>query len=183
MANLEQAIATQLANIEKRSGKSLTELTAALQASGLLKHGEQIAFLKQEFSLGHGDANMLAHHARALSVPATDDPLDAIYGAAKAALRPLHEALMAQIQGFGPFEIAPKKTYLSLRRKKQFAMIGPATKAQIEIGLNVKDLTTHTRLKALPAGGMCNYTVRLSAAGEIDAELLGWLRRAFDSAG
>ena len=95
----------------------------------------------------------------------------------------LHEQLSAEIDKLGPHEKAPKKSYLSLRRKKQFATLGPATKEQIELGLNAKDLPASARLKVLPAGGMCQYSVRLSSAAEIDAELMGWVRAAFDAAG
>ncbi len=90
---------------------------------------------------------------------------------------------MAAIAGFGPFEIAPKKGYLSLRRKKQFAMVGPATKTQIEIGINAKGLAAGERLVALPPGGMCQYKVRLASPAEVDAELLAWVRAAYDAAG
>ena len=89
---------------------------------------------------------------------------------------------MKQITALGEFEIAPKKTYLSLRRKKQFAMVGPATKDQIEIGLNAKALPPNPRLKALAAGGMCQYTVRIASAAEVDQALLGWIRAAYDAA-
>jgi len=114
---------------------------------------------------------------------AADDPLDAIYAGNKAALRPLHDQLMARITGFGTFEVAPKKAYVSLRRKKQFAMLGPATQTQLELGLNAKGLPADARLKAMPPGGMCQYTVRLSTPAEVDARLLAWLRTAFDAAG
>ena len=60
-------------------------------------------------------------------------------------------------------------------------MVGPATKDQIEIGLNAKSLPADARLKALPPGGMCQYAVRLSSAAEIDSALLGWLRAAYDA--
>jgi hypothetical protein len=30
---------------------------------------------------------------------------------------------------------------------------------------------------------MCNYKVRLGAVGEVDAELLDWMRAAYNSAG
>jgi Domain of unknown function (DUF5655) len=137
----------------------------------------------QRFALGHGDANTLAPPRPWLHAPADSDALDAIYSGAKAALRPLHDAVMQRIHALGPFEIAPKKTYLSLRRKKQFAMVGPATKDQIEIGLNAKSLPSDPRLKALPPGGMCQYTVRVSSAAEIDAALIGWVRAAYEAAG
>ena len=83
--------------------------------------------------------------------------LAGIYAGPKAGLRPVHDALMAKIQAFGEFEVAPKKGYVSLRRKKQFAMIGPATNTQVEVGLNMKDVPATARLKAMPAGGMCQY--------------------------
>jgi len=186
MADPQAALATQLRNIEAKTGQTLAQWRAVIARSGLAKHGEVRAMLIERHGLGYGDANTLAHAARADPTPAgaaAGDPLDAIYSGNKAALRPLHELVMGTIKGFGDFEIAPKKAYLSLRRKKQFAMLGPATQTQIELGLNAKGLTADPRLKALPPGGMCQYTVRLSAASEVDAKLVGWLRTAFDAAG
>jgi hypothetical protein len=61
-------------------------------------------------------------------------------------------------------------------------MLGPATKDAVELGLNAKGLPASARLKALPPGGMCQYAVRLSSASEIDAELLAWVRTAYDAA-
>lgn len=195
MSSIDKAIATQLANIEKRTGKSLDELKALVQACkanpATSKHTQIVAHLKQSLGMGHGDANTLVHIAlqsdgasvAALQEAAGADVLDAIYSGAKAGLRPLHEALMTRLQEFGEFEIAPKKTYLSLRRKKQFAMLGPATNTQVELGLNSKTLVGGERLKALPPGGMCNFKLRLSSATEIDAQLLDWARAAYAEAG
>jgi predicted transport protein len=191
MSDLEKAAATQLANIEKRSGKSLKELAAIIRASGLTKHGEIRDMLKRDLGLGHGDANTLTHHvlksdgqsaavAAGLSV---DDVVAALYAGPKASLRPIHDKLMAEIRKFGEFEIAPKKTYVSLRRKKQFAVIGPATKTQVEVGLNVKGLAPAERLVEQPANSMCNYKVRLSTVAEVDATLIAWIKKAFESAG
>ena len=109
--------------------------------------------------------------------------LEDIYAGPKAALRPIHDAFMRGIEPFGPFEVAPKKGYVSLRRKKQFAMIGPATNSRVEIGLNMKGVSGGERLLAQPPGGMCQYKVKLTQAGEVDAELLAWVRQAFDAAG
>jgi hypothetical protein len=109
--------------------------------------------------------------------------LDEIYAGPKAALRPIHDKLMTAIDAFGPFEIAPKKGYVSLRRKKQFAMIGPATNTRLEVGLNMKDVAGTDRLAALPPGGMCQYKVKVTEASEVDAALVAWVRRAYDQAG
>jgi hypothetical protein len=184
MADPQAALATQLRNIEAKTGKSLAQLRALIAQSGLSRHGEVRAMLIERLGLGYGDANTLAHAAKADAAPAeAGDPLDAIYAGNKAALRPIHDSVMARIERFGAFEIAPKKGYVSLRRKKQFAMLGPATQTQVELGLNVKGLPADARLKAMPPGGMCAYTVRLSTPAEVDAELLAWLRAAYDAAG
>lgn len=184
MADPQAALATQLRNIEARTGETLTQLRKVIGDSGLTKHSEIRTMLMQRYSLGHGDANTLAHMAKAEPAPAAgDDALAAIYSGKKAELRPLHDLVMARIAEFGEFEIAPKKTYLSLRRKKQFAMVGPATQTQVEVGLNAKSLPADARLKVLPPGGMCQYTVRLSTPAEVDKKLVDWLRTAYDAAG
>lgn len=195
---IDKAVATQLANIEKRTGKTLAELLDIVKASGLAKHGQIVAMLKADLGMGHGDANLIAHRHKAAAegeapaaakpaaaaAPASGgDSADAIYVGPKAALRPIHDALMAKIAKFGDFEIAPKKGYISLRRKKQFAMIGPATNTRVEVGINAKDLTPTDRLEAMPPKGMCQYKVRIGAAAEVDAELIAWIRHAYDAAG
>ncbi|HQR11828.1 MAG TPA: DUF5655 domain-containing protein [Casimicrobiaceae bacterium] len=185
MADPHSAISTQLRNIEAKTGKSFAQLCKLIADSGLAKVGEQRSMLMEKLGLGYGDANMLAIRAREAAAPASADadPLDAIYSGAKAPLRALHERLAAQIDKLGAHEKSPKKTYISLRRKKQFAMLGPATKDQVELGLNARNLPASARLKAMPPGGMCQYTVRLSRPGEIDAELMGWVKAAYEAAG
>jgi hypothetical protein len=186
---MDKAIQTQLANIEKRTGKSLSELTAIVKGSGLTKHGELRDMLKKDLGMGHGDANTLVHHAlqshgaAAAEGKSDNEVLDAIYAGPKAAMRPIHDRLMAAIAKFGDFEVAPKKTYVSLRRKKQFATIGPATNTRFEVGLNMKGVPGTARLEALPPGGMCQYRVKVADAKEVDAELIAWIRQAYDAAG
>lgn len=195
MADPAAATITQLENIQARTGKTIAELHAAVATSGAAKHGERRSWLMEHFKLGYGDANAVALFigkplpdlggvAASTTAPAPNgDPLDAIYTGARAALRPLHEAVMLQVRALGAFEETPKKSYISLRRKKQFAMVGPATKESVEIGLNAKGLPTHARLKLLPPGSMCNATTRITNAAEVDTLLQGWLRTAYDAAG
>lgn len=184
--DIDKALATQVANIEKRTGKTLAELTAMVNDSGLEKHGERVAMLKRDLGLGHGDANTLVHLAKRAAEPAPDageDPLDGIYTGAKAGLRPIHERLMERIGTFGAFEVAPKKGYVSLRRKKQFATLGPATKTAVEIGLNAKDERVGAPFTRLSPGGMCQFKARIGSLDEIDEALLSALRIAWDEAG
>jgi hypothetical protein len=189
MGSLDKAFQTQLDNIQKKTGKSLDELAAIIQKSGLIRHGEIRDYLKRELNLGHGDANALVHAVfqsdgqRATEGKSTDAVLDEIYTGAKAGMRPIHEALMKQIIKFGEFEIVPKKGYVSLRRKKQFAMIGPKTNTRFEVGINAKDLNKNARLLEQPKGNMCNYIVNVTDAQEVDSELIAWLKNAYEGAG
>ena len=191
MADMEKALATQLANIEKKTGKSLAQLTTAIKKSGKTKHGEIRDWLKESYGLGHGDANVLTHTAlksdgasKAKAAGAsTGDVLDEIYAGKKAHLRPVHDKLMQAIAKFGDFEIAPKKGYVSLRRKKQFAMLGPKTNERFELGLNLKEDIKDARVKAQAPGGMCQYIVPLSEAKEVDAKIVSYVKRAYDAAG
>lgn len=187
MADPADAARTQIRNLEQRSGKTLAQLHALLLKSGADKHGAMVKLLKEQLGMGHGDANLVAHTFRQQAAPAAAaedaDPLDAIYTGKKAELRPLHEALLRRLVKFGAFEQAPKKTYVSLRRAKQFATVGPGTKGRLAVGLNLREFEPGERLVALPKGQMCQCVVHVGDAKEIDAELLGWIRAAFDAAG
>ncbi|MBX3175085.1 MAG: DUF4287 domain-containing protein [Gemmatimonadaceae bacterium] len=187
MADEAKAMATMVANIEKQTGKTLKQLGDALAKSGLSKHGELRSFLMEKFKLGHGQANTVVHLTKgaqgAAAAPAGDDPLDAIYVGKKADLRPIHEAVLKLLKPLGEIEVSPKKDYISYRRKKQFLMVGPKTNTQVEIGLFSKTLKAHARLKAMPAGGMCPFTTRLSDVGEVDATLAGWIKQSYGDAG
>jgi len=145
--------------------------------------------LKEKLGLGYGDVNMLVHVVlksdgeRAAEGKSEDAVLDEIYSGAKASFRPIHEKLMKEIGKFGEFEVVPKKGYVSLRRRKQFAMIGPKTNTRFEVGLNAKDLRKNARLLEQPRGSMCNYIVQLTDTQEVDAELVGWIQSAYEGAG
>jgi hypothetical protein len=191
MSILDKARETQLKNIQIKTGKSLAELTALIQGSGLTKHGEIRDMLIRELGLGYGDATMLVHfallsdgqsaaQARGAS---SDEVVDEIYTGAKADLRPIHDRLMAEINQFGEFEVVPKKGYVSLRRKRQFAMIGPATKTRVEVGINSKTLEATDRLIGMPPGGMYQFKVNVTDASQVDAELIAWIKQAYDAAG
>lgn len=191
MSSVERGKATQIANIQKRTGKSFEELSQLIQSSGLNKHGEIRSMLMEKLGLGFGDATMLVHFVlktdsqiqvqeKGLSM---EGVLDEIYSGPKASLRPIHEKLMSYINQFGEFEVAPKKGYVSLRRKRQFAMLGPASNTRFELGINIKQLEADERLIAQPAGGMCNYKVKLTEAGQVDEQVVAWVRKAYEAAG
>ncbi len=191
MSTVERAKMTQLSNIEKKTGKTLEELTAFIQSSGLSKHGEIRSMLMEKLGLTYGDAHNLALYALNADAQlaakekglSTSEVLDEIYSGPKASLRPIHDKLMSAIDQFGEFEIVPKKGYVSLRRKRQFAMLGPGSNTRVELGINIKSIEDDDRLIPQPDGSMCNYKVKLTDENQVDDTIIAWVRKAYEAAG
>lgn len=177
---------TMIKNLEEKTGKSLEEWVQILRAGNFSKHGDMVKFLKEEHGMTHGYANLVVHTARD-SGPLTEtggEDLVAAQYAGKEHWKPLYERLLEEVQKFGgDVEVSPKKAYVSLRRKKQFATLRPASKARYEIGLNLRGKEPAGRLELEKPNAMCTHRCNLAAAEELDAEVLGWLREAYDAAG
>ncbi len=102
----------------------------------------------------------------------------------KETLRPIYEKLIEVVTKFGlDVLVTPKKTSVSIIRKKQFALIKPATKTRIDIGLKIVGKELTERLKnSGPFGTMCTHSVQLSDVDEVDKELKDWLVEAYEKA-
>jgi hypothetical protein len=189
MATVEAALQSQIRNIEEKHGRTMDEWAALLASRGLSRHGEMMPVLKNEFGLSHGNANRVAIEvgARAGGKPkpaAGTDAADELYSGKKAGLRPIHDRLMATVCGLGDdVEVAPKKAYLSLRRRKQFALIQPAA-AHVDLGLILPGEPPTGRLERSGSfNAMFTHRVRVPSAAAVDKQLESWLRRAYDAAG
>jgi hypothetical protein len=191
MTTPEDGIRSQIRNIEAQYGRPMSEWTEVVRSSGAVKHTEVVAMLKADHGMSHGSAHRVALVAReaiagatAAPVPDAGDPADQLYAGRRAALRPLHDLLMATVTGFGDdVAVAPKKGYVSLRRRKQFAMIQPGA-ARVDVGLILAGTATTDRLEAAGSfNALFTHRVRVSAVHDVDGELTGWLREAYDRAG
>lgn len=182
----EEQEASMIANLKEKTGKSLDQWLKVARAAKLEKHGELVKHLKSDHGLTHGYANLVAHKtfkSDAGSAASEDDLIAQQYAGDKAALRPIYDALIAKVKKFGKdVEAAPKKTYVSLRRNKQFALIQPTTKTRIDVGLNLKDAKPTARLeKSGSFNAMVTHRVRVSEKKDIDRELVEWLRSAYEA--
>ena len=138
---VERAAATMTANLKEKTGRTLEDWLALIGPADGRKHGEILKWLKSEHGVSHGFANHITHYAlNSASVSASDEDLvGAQYAGPKSGLKPIYDALMVIAEGLGPdMQAAPKKTYVSLRRAKQFALIQPSTKTRVDLGLNLK---------------------------------------------
>ena len=178
----EEMAASMISNLKEKTGKTLPQWLKISRGSGEAKHGAIVKFLKTEHGVTHGYANLIA--AKTLESGEPTDPVEAQYSGGKEALKPIYTAFVRAVKKIGKdVEIAPKKTYVSLRRRKQFALIQPSTKTRVDVGLNLKGVPPAGRLE--PSGSfnsMCTHRVRLESKKDVDAELEGWLKDAYDRA-
>ena len=179
---MEKALQTMIDNMPEKTGKSLIEWKAILKTKSFSKHSEAVNFLKKKHQVSHGFANTIV----TLSKEEQDTPADLVANQylGKEGLLPVYERLLSVVKNFGQdVIITPKKTSVSIIRKKQFALIKPATKTRIDLGLKLKDKPTTDRLEnSGPFGSMCTHRVRLSNAEQIDSELKEWLKEAYQQA-
>lgn len=185
MAKSPEAMAeTMIANMKAKTGKTLAQWLPIVGTSGKGKHGEIVKFLKSEHGMTHGFANLVAHKAlKSDAASATTDPVLTQYAGDKAALKPIYDALIEAARACGDVEIAPKKTYVSLRRARQFAIIQPSTRTRVDLGLNMKGVEPIGRLEASGSfNAMVSHRVRLEKPGDVDEEVIAWLKAACSSA-
>jgi predicted transport protein len=184
---MDKATQTMIDNLHKTTGKTLEEWITIAKKQNIAKHGEMLAFLKDNHGLSYGYANLVAHKAKGSDAGSAENQDELIENQYKGKehFKPIYDKLMADIQRFGKdIEIAPKNAYVSLRRKKQFAILQPATKTRFEIGINLKGQEPKGKLEAVPqANAMCSHKINLASLADIDKEVINWIKQAYDHAG
>ena len=180
---MDKALQTMINNMPEKTGKSLAEWKKILKTKAFAKHSEGVKFLKSEHGVTHGFANTIVTLSKEEN--RSDEDLVTNQYTGKEALVPIYEQLLKTVKKFGSdVVITPKKTSVSIIRKKQFALIKPATKTRIDLGLKIKDKPTTDRLEnSGPFGTMCTHRVRITATDDINKELISWLQEAYEKAG
>ena len=171
----------------EKTGKPLDHWIEVVKKSKLEKHGEILKMLKADHGFTHGFANFVSMKARKADA-GSNDPAAILanqYSKGKEHLKPIHDKLVEEIKKFGSdITFTPKMDSVSCIRKKQFALIKPATKTRMDLGLKIKDKATTDRLEnSGPFGAMCTHRVRMETVEDVDGELLGWLKESYEKAG
>lgn len=180
MATVAEGINSQLRNIEQTYGHSIDELTQVIAKSGLTKHPEVVSMLKTRYGMTHGAAHRVSLTARdrlGVGSAKATQPTSAV-------AQSVYDHLLALATSLGPdVEQAPKKGYVSLRRRKQFAMLQPGAK-WVNVGLVLPGAAAAGRLEsAAKWNALFTHRVRVGAVAAVDAELRSWLRAAYRAAG
>ncbi|MDZ7935751.1 MAG: DUF4287 domain-containing protein [Emticicia sp.] len=183
---MEKNVASMIENLKEKTGHSLEEWKVIITNQGLKKHGEIVKFLKENHNIGHGYAaeiGLKVLGSDADSASNADDFIVSQYKG-KEHLKPIYDKLIAEIEKFGSeFEIAPKKAYVALRRKKQFVILNPASKTRFEIGFNLKGVEANGKLENEKPNGICSHKINLTDINDIDDEVISYIKMAFNMAG
>ena len=176
-----------LDTVYSKTGKTVAGFALLAQQQGLTKHGELVAWLKNDFALGHGHANavvavLLKSESRAAPM---DDKIGKLFAGKKAIWQPACAALLKQVKGFSDDAvIAPNDSYINiLRSKKKFAILQISTLERIDIGIKLKSLAPTDRLELAGTwNAMVTHRVRITDSSQLDAQLLEWLGMAYNAA-
>lgn len=180
---MDKALQTMIDNMPAKTGKSLEEWKKLLKAKAFAKHSEAVKFLKEEHQVTHGFANTIVTLAKEDN--ASDEDLLTSQYKGKENLLPIYDKVLSMVRKFGAdVQVVPKKGSVSLVRKKQFALLKPATKTRMDLGLKLPGKALAGRLESSgPFGTMCTHRVQLTDAKEVDGELQDWLTEAYNKAG
>jgi len=174
-----------LDSIKAKTGKTPADFAKLAAKKGLTKHGDVIAWLKKDFELGHGHANAIA---AVLLKPgagkaSAEEKLESLFSGTKASWRRSCDKLFTQVKKFGAdVAIEANETYVNLLRdKKKFGIVKPASAERLDVGIKAKALKPTGRLEASGSwNAMVTHRVKIADPKEIDAELVAWLRVAYD---
>lgn len=179
---VEKAMQTMVANMPEKTGKSLEEWQAYLKTKSFAKFSEAVNHLKKEHGVTHGFANAIVHLSQ--NADSDDDDLLHAQFEGKEELKPYYSSLEKAISAFGSdVDFSIKKTYVSVRRKKQFGIIQPSTKARLDVGINLKDTPLAGKLEQSGSfNSMVSHRWRVESASDITPELIGYLQKAYEQA-
>jgi predicted transport protein len=180
-------VQTMISNMPEKTGDSLEGWFSKLKVNKLSSHKAIMSFLKDEHGMTHGYANTISllFRQKAEGGPPTHEELVEAQYEKKQDLRPIYEHLLKEVKAFGDdVEVAPKKSYVSMRRGKQFAIIQPSTKTRMDLGLNLdsEQPSTGCLNKGDKWSGMCTHTIEISSVDEVTPEVIDWMRKAYQGA-
>lgn len=128
-------------NLKSTTGKDLSNWLNEIKASGIEKRNDIINLLKNEYNFGHMNASLLSGIYTNGGKPvygSTDDLLENQFAKAET-MRPLYDEFIKFVtDAFPESTVLPKKTYISILEKREFAAIN-IKKTELRVGFDLGD--------------------------------------------
>jgi predicted transport protein len=172
-------------SLAARTGRSLEEWLALVQASQLdpLDQNAVRGWLRREYGVPQNSQWAIADAAARSAgwvPPTVPEYLDRQYAGAKAALRPVYEALAAAIGQLGDdVTVEGRGSYIPFVRGRQFAAIAAAARDRVDLGLRFTDPPDAGRLQPASGPGQATHKVSLRSVDDVDDEVLDLLHVAY----
>ncbi|MFA3792686.1 DUF5655 domain-containing protein [Aliiglaciecola sp. SL4] len=183
MATPEEMAQTMRNNVESKTGKTMNAWFEVISKGQQEKHGQIVKMLKSEYGVTHGFANLIANDFLKPNAESSDDSglIDIQYSGPKQDLKVIYDSIIGGLESFSEMQISPKKSYVSLRRNKQFALIQPSTKTRVDVGINLKGVEPQGQLEASGSfNSMVTHRVKITDIAQVNQTLFDWLKMAYE---
>jgi hypothetical protein len=175
-------------SILERTGRSRDEWLALVASSGIdpLDQNAVRRWLRIEHGVPQNTQWALADAAAQAAGwvrPTVEDYIDGQFEGTKAALRPLFDVVRDAAMALGSdVTVEGRGTYVPFVRRRQFAAVAVLS-ARLDLGLRLPDPPASGRLLPAKGPGQATHKVELRVPGDVDDELRGLLRAAYDQNG
>ena len=183
-------------NLPSETGRSLAEWVRLVRKEGPEGAAERVAWLRHEHKLGKATAALVldavdgraeADNDHKAYLRAAPEYVEAMYGGARAGLRPIHDRLIQVSRALGSdVRVCPGKQSVPLFRAALFAEIKPVSRQRIELSLALKGASRDLIRPPLAQIGGATRVARLThrlafdALDQVDQQVRDWLRAAYE---
>ncbi len=178
-----------MANIVKKTGRSLEEWIDFLKRFGFAGTNEQLELLKTNYGLDHFQINLIIKRMRGPATPAValkeeGGSIESIFKGVNAPVKLLFDDLLREVKKFGRDVIVKSsRGMVSFIRAKQFLLVKPAG-GTLFLGFAFNMLPP-TPLKLTDATGLggperIKYQLALDVTGDITPEVIYLVRKAYE---
>src|SRR5262245_33443825 len=191
-----QMVADWLASLKPKTGRTLGEWVKLAKSDGPADLDALREWFRNRHGFGTNAAWWLADVTTGKGkldgdpdeyMKAAEGYVRDMYAGPKAALKPLHDAILNAAAQLGEdVKACPCQTIVPLYRKHVFAQIKPSTQTRIDLGLALKDMKTPKRL--IDTGGFAKKDritrrIEITSLADIDDEVAKWLKKAYEMDG
>ncbi len=176
-------------SMAERTGRSLEAWVALVAESGVdpLDQNAVRRWLREVHGVKQNSQWAIADAAArdaGWERPTVEEYVDGQYIGAKAALRPIFDAVREAATALGDDVVLEGRgTYVPFVRRRQFAAVAAATASRVDLGLRLPDPPAAARLEPAKAPGSATHRVQLRTVAEVDDEVRDLLRAAYEQNG
>jgi hypothetical protein len=181
------------AELPEKTGRTLEQWAEVVKAAKLTERKARMALLKEKYGLGTNSAWHIVEYANdsqtwdgdpAVYLKQAPKYVEEMFAGNKAGLRPIFDKIYAVVRKFGKdVKVCPCKTIVPFYRCRVFAEAKPATRTRLELSFALSETPFKGKLVRNPRANekdRLKHQVHLASVADLTAEVLKWLKLAYD---